>query len=176
MEIFQRGCGLKLNIGAGHRRIEGYVGVDAVQRPGTDIIATANAIPLEDGCCDEIMAIHLFEHLYRWECDQVLVEWKRLLAPRGLLVLELPDLIKCCENILTDRINGAKHSDQLGLWGLYGDNRLEDPFMCHRWAWSPKSLGNLLKQHGFVDITNAETQFHPAGRARRDMRIEARKE
>lgn len=165
---------LMLNVGCGHRRIEGYTGVDAVQREGTDIVAKADKIPLDDGAVDEIMAVHLFEHFYRWECDTVLAEWKRLLKPAGRLVLEMPDLMKTCRNVVDD-IKGNKEPDQMTLWSLYGDPRKEDPFMAHHWAWHPKSLRALLTEHGFDQIGEEPTHFHPVGRANRDFRMVARK-
>jgi SAM-dependent methyltransferase len=163
---------MRLNVGCGRRRIEGYTGVDAVDRKGADIIAPADKIPLEDGSCDEIMAIHLFEHFYRWECERVLAEWRRLLKPRGRLVLELPDLHKCCLNIVKGR-QGDKQPDQLGMWGLYGDPREEDPFMAHRWGWTPETLQALLQANGFDRTGTEPTIFHPVGRQWRDMRIVA---
>lgn len=166
---------MKLNIGCGGRRIDGYTGVDAVERPAADIIARADSIPLEDGAVDEIMAIHLWEHFYRWECDTVIAEWKRLLKPGGLLVLELPNLRKCCENILSGRVRGGKEPDQLSYWGLYGDPRQGDQFMAHRWGWMPETLKPFLKLHGFTEIVERPTKFHPAGRDHRDFRLEARK-
>lgn len=166
---------MRLNVGAGSKRLEGYVGVDAVARAAADIVAPATAIPLDDGVAEEVMAIHLFEHFYRWECDAALLEWKRLLAPGGRLVLELPDLIKCCRNVLDGGVPGGKEPDQLTLWGLYGDPRQSDPFMAHRWGWTAPALAALLKQHGFVDIKEEAPQFHPAGKVNRDMRIVARK-
>lgn len=166
---------MKLNVGCGGRRIEGYKGVDAVERPAADIVARADSIPLPANSCDEIMAIHLFEHFYRWECEGVLAEWSRLLKPHGRLVLELPDLKKACKNVLDNVMRGGKDPDQLTLWALYGDPRKGDPFMAHRWAWSPESLTALLKANGFDDVKQETPQWHPAGRDHRDMRIVARK-
>lgn len=163
--------GMKINVGCGGRRIEGYTGIDAVERPAADIIARADSIPLPDGSVDEIMAIHLFEHFYQWECDTVIAEWKRLLKPGGQLVLELPNLIKCCENVISGRMVGGKHPEQLGMWGCYGDPRESDPFMAHRWGWTPKTLTAFLKGNGFIKIFEEPTKFHPAGRDHRDMRI-----
>lgn len=164
---------MKLNIGCGHRRMEGYTGVDAVERPGADIIAPAHNIPLADGCADEILAIHLLEHLLPWEAPLALREWHRLLKFGGRLVLELPNLRKCCENVISGR--AGKHPNQLGMWGLFGDNRLEDPFMMHRWGYTPETLSDLLRTEGFTVLGERKTQFHPAGREHRDMRIEALK-
>lgn len=163
---------LKLNIGCGGRNIDGYVGVDAVQRPAAKIIAKADKIPLGDGSVSEILAIHLWEHFYVWECEVVIAEWKRLLKSGGRLVLEMPNLMKACENIIHGRMVGGKHPDQLGMWGLYGDPRESDQYMAHRWGWTPKTLGAFLKKHGFTSIEEKPTQWHPAGRTHRDMRVE----
>lgn len=167
-------AGIKLNIGCGGRRLHGYVGIDAVERSAADIVATADKIPLPDACANEIIALHLFEHFYRWQCDEVITEWKRLLRPGGVLVLELPNLIKCCQNILDGRMRAGKHPEQLGMWGAYGDPREGDAFMAHRWGWSPQTITAFLTANGFVKIKERPTQFHPAGRDHRDMRIEAR--
>jgi len=44
--------------------------------------------------------------------------------------------------------------------------------MCHPWGWSPDELSALLRDHGFK-VAERQTQFHPAGRDHRDMRLEA---
>lgn len=168
---------LRLNIGAGGKRVPGYKGVDVVPRPGADIIAPAGNIPLADGSCDEIMAIHLFEHLREWEVGEVLAEWIRLLKPGGKLVLEMPDLKKCCQNILKILDGGVimagKHPDQAGMYGLYGDPRLKDPYMLHSWAYTYQTIKPILESAGFQKITEHPTVFHPIGRHVRDFRVEA---
>jgi SAM-dependent methyltransferase len=166
---------MKLNIGCGGRRIPGYTGVDAVQRPAAEIIARADAIPLADGSVEEIMAIHLIEHVHVWEAPDLLREWFRLLIPGGLLVLELPDLMKFCRNIVEGYTLAGKHPDQAGLWGAYGDPRERDPYMGHKWGWTFKSLRPVVAEVGFINITERPTQWHPVGRDRRDFRLEARK-
>lgn len=164
---------MRLNVGCGKRRLPGYTGVDVVQRDGVDIVAPAHEIPLLDASVHEILGVHIFEHFLLWECDGVLAEWRRLLRPGGRLVLEMPDLLKCCRNILDGR--ETKKRDQLGMWGLFGDATLEDVHMLHRWGWHFGTLQPFLAARGFVDIVERETEFHPAGRGVRDFRIEARK-
>lgn len=166
---------MKLNIGCGNRRLSGYVGIDAVSRAAADIVAPAHQIPLEDGCADEILAVHVWEHFYRWECPDVIAEWRRLLKPSGRLVLELPDIRKACHNFLHNVRKPGKDPDQLTMWALYGDPTTRDPGMIHRWGWTPETLQDFLQQHGFKDMRYLPTQFHPTGRDVRDMRIEATK-
>jgi SAM-dependent methyltransferase len=182
---------IKINYGCGQRVLPGYYNVDAVLHPDAkekpQLIYAAefdkegnliHKLPLDDGCASELMAIHVFEHFYRYNSEAILKEWHRLLKTDGLLILELPDLIKCCQNILMGldgETKKGKHPDQLGRWGLYGDPRLKDHFMTHPWGWAPRELMRILKHNGFKDMVHKPTQFHPAGKLHRDMRIEARK-
>jgi len=177
---------MRLNIGCGHRVKDGYFNIDALHNPkaprAPDLLyhfqfdkdgRLLEPVPLDDAVADEIQAIHVFEHFYRWTCKAAAAEFNRLLKPGGLLILELPDLIKCCKNIIENR--QARHPDQLGRWGLYGDPRVNDPFMCHPWGWGPEELMAFLGENGFKDMRHLPTQFHSIGRDHRDMRIECRK-
>lgn len=170
---------MKVHIGCGARVMDGWVNCDIVRNPNAprdpELLCDARDIPLDDGVADIVMAIHNFEHYYRWECDEVIKEWRRLLKPGGLLILELPDLIKCCQNIIDGYQKAGKHPDQLGRWGLYGDPRLKDKYMCHPWGWAPDELIAFLHGNGFTGGVHKPTQYHRAGRDHRDMRIEARK-
>jgi predicted SAM-dependent methyltransferase len=60
--------GVKLNLGSGGKREEGYLGVDIVQMPGTDIIwdLTQFPYPAEDNSVDRIITTHTLEH-FNWE-------------------------------------------------------------------------------------------------------------
>lgn len=162
---------MKLNIGSGTNPMPGYFNIDAAALPGVQQVADARQIALPDEVADEVISIHLVEHFYRWEVPVVLKEWARLLKPRGKLVVELPDVVKCCSNIVHGR--EGKHPDQLGLWGIYGDPGTANPLMMHRWGWTFSTLSPLIAAAGFVYITEHETKFHGTGRGVRDFRVEA---
>jgi predicted SAM-dependent methyltransferase len=170
--------GLRLNLGSGRHSLDGWCNVDAAVSPRAsrppDILCDVKSIPLPDGCAREIMGIHIFEHLYRWECDEAIEEWRRLLRKSGLLVLEMPDLFKFCRNILEGR-TGKAHTDQLGMWGLYGDPRDRDPLMIHHWGWTFATIKPFLQEHGFTDAKEERTQWHKVGQDVRDFRVTARK-
>jgi SAM-dependent methyltransferase len=174
---------MRLNVCCGRHLLEGWCNIDVV--PSThptaagrlpDIQADARTIPLPDGSATEIMCIHGFEHFYPWEAEDLLKEWYRLLKPRGLLVMEMPNVLKCAKNLI-DRfqVTAKKGPVQQSMWGMYGDPTSCDPFMMHKWGWEPSTIFPLLKDHGFIEIAEAETQWHPNGKARRDMRITARR-
>lgn len=168
--------GLRLSLGCGRHTVAGWFCIDAAQHPladrPVDLISDVKKIDLPDECATEVVAIHLWEHLYRWECDDVIEEWRRLLRPNGKLVLEMPDLMKFSNNIVIGR-NDGHHPDQLGLWGMYGDPRTKDPLMVHRWGWTFATLAPFLREHGFTDCKEALTQWHKVGQKWRDFRIEA---
>lgn len=166
---------MRLNVCCGTKVLPGYTNIDIAQTGDTppDIMCNAMSVPLPDACADEIMCIHGFEHFYPWEAEDLVKEWRRLLKPGGLLVLELPNLLKCCANIISGLKKAGKHPDQLGMWGAYGDPRTSNPFMMHRWGWSPVTLGEFLTRHCFVGIREETTQWHLGGRLHRDMRIVA---
>lgn len=168
---------MRLNLGCGERYRDGYKNIDiapAATGRAPDILCDLRKVPLPDGCADEAMAIHVFEHFFRWEVDDVLREWNRLLKSGGLLVLEMPDVMKCAKALI-ENLPSKRHPDQLHMWGLYGDPRFGNELMHHKWGWHPASLTAILTEHGFVDIVERETQWHPIGRGVRDMRMEARK-
>lgn len=166
---------MKLNIGCGNKRLDGYTGVDIVPRPAADIVAPANAIPLADGSADEVLSVHQVEHCFRWEVPPMLREWFRLLKPGGRLVIECPDLRKCCQNVIDDLKKPNKHPDQMGVFGLFGDYRPEDPYMVHKFLYTFESLSDLVRDAGFVDCTSHVPVYHGTGRHQRDLRLEARK-
>lgn len=162
---------LKLNLGCGRDIRDGYVNIDAQENTEhpPDMISNVDDIALPDGCASEILAVHLWEHLYRWECDAVITEWIRLLEPEGLLVMEMPDLMKFCRNVLDGK------ADRIGLMGMYGDPVYRDPYMNHKWGWTFASIETFLAQHGFGQIVEETPKFHVGSEFTRDFRVVARK-
>lgn len=169
---------MRLNVCCGSKVLPGYTNIDIAQTgdKAPEILCNALKVPLPDACADEIMCIHGFEHFYLWEAEDLISEWRRLLKPGALLVLELPNLVKCCANIVSGFKKPGKHPDQMGMWGLFGDPRTSNPFMMHRWGWSPETLESFLLEHGFCEIREEITQWHLGGRANRDMRILSKKQ
>lgn len=55
------------------------------------------------------------------------------------------------------------------MWVFYGDPRWQDPYMVHRWGYTPESLGELMQEVGLVEVRQEPAQFKL--REPRDMRM-----
>ena len=187
---------LRLNLGCGSKlypQEDFWINVDAivpekdceiVERIGehtpvtgkplfhTSMLQKLNGIP--DSCVDEIHAYHVIEHFFIDETYPLLNEWKRVLKPGGLIVLEQPDLLKCASNFLSGYFTGDQTmAFNLGVLGMYGAGTSKEPLMGHKTGWYPESLANQLLRNGYINpkVTNAQTHMKTI----RDFRITAEK-
>jgi SAM-dependent methyltransferase len=166
---------MRLNLGCGDKILEGFVNVDVVEsRAGKapDVICDLHKLtPFEDDSADEVMAIHVVEHFWRWEVVDILKEWVRVLKPGGKMILECPNLVSACQAVLADPdvATGPGPEGQRSMWVLYGDPSWQDPLMVHRWGYTPRSLAFIMHQAGLNELKQEPAQFKL--REPRDMRI-----
>lgn len=173
--LIKTGEPIRLNLGCGDKILPGYINVDVVsERAGnkpdfvTDI---RNLHGVPDLFADEVLAVHVVEHFWRWEVLDVLKEWCRVLKPGGKMILECPNLRSACEEFLKDEDMGALPGPegQRTMWVFYGDPRWKDPLMVHRWGYTPMSLARLMHEAGLVNLKQEPSQFKL--REPRDMRV-----
>ena len=166
---------IKLNLGCGDKILPGYINVDVVtERAGNkpDVNCDIRDLNLfESNYADEILAVHVVEHFWRWEVIDVIKDWVRVLKPGGKLILECPNLISACEEFLKDpNLNSLPGKEgQRTMWVFYGDPRWQDPLMVHRWGYTPQSLGRVLQECGLEELKQEPAQFKL--KEPRDMRI-----
>lgn len=166
---------VRLNLGCGDKILPGFVNVDVVEaRAGMrpDVICDLHRLhPFADGSVDEVMAIHVVEHFWRWEVEAVLREWIRVLRPGGRMILECPNLLSAARELLANPQQRAR-GDQAGqrsMWVFYGDPAWKDPLMIHRWGYTPDSLADLMRSVGLVHVRQEPAQYKL--REPRDMRL-----
>ncbi|MFH1551689.1 MAG: class I SAM-dependent methyltransferase [bacterium] len=70
---------IKLDIGCGSNKKEGYIGVDIDKNSGADIIASALDLPFEDNSVEEIYSAHLVEHFLPQDAEKFFMEIYRVL-------------------------------------------------------------------------------------------------
>ena len=168
---------LKFNLGCGDKLLPGYVNIDKVaSRAGKqpDINADISDLSkIKSFIADEILAVHVIEHFYYWEVVPLLKSWRRLLKPGGKLILECPNLLYACQMIVENPSMRSQPGEmgQVSMWPLYGDPSWKDPLMCHKWAYTPESLINVLQDAGFKSAQQEPAQYKL--REPRDMRVTA---
>lgn len=165
----------KLNLGCGDKILPGYVNVDVVpSRRGLkpDVLCDLHKLtPFEDNSVDEILSVHVVEHFWRWEVTDVLREWARVLRPGGTMILECPNLLSAAHELLQNPEAGAGPGGegQRTMWVFYGDPAWKDPYMIHRWGYTPRSLGQIMHEAGLTNLRQEPAQFKL--REPRDMRV-----
>jgi predicted SAM-dependent methyltransferase len=83
----------KLNIGCGHRTIEGYDNVDInSDLPNLTYVAPLDNIPKPDGYYDEVFASHCIEHVSFENGIKALREWYRILKDGGKVIIDTPNI------------------------------------------------------------------------------------
>jgi predicted SAM-dependent methyltransferase len=141
---------LKLHLGCWHRHIPGWVHVDLCDLPHIDHRASIDRLPfIADGSVDLIYCSHALEYFDRPKALEVLVEWRRVLAPGGTLRLAVPDF----QALIQVYQSTGDLSRVLGP--LYGRMSIPttqgEQWLYHRTAYDERSLASLLTEAGFTN-------------------------
>jgi ubiquinone/menaquinone biosynthesis C-methylase UbiE len=136
---------LKLHVGCGKRHIPGFVHVDRVEFPHVDHVRDIRDLSIfADGSADLVYACQVIEYFDREEVGAVLREWRRVLAPSGVLRLSVPDFA-----VIT-RLYAAGLPLEWFLGTLYG--KIADGAggsIYHRTTYDEPSLRRVLTDAGF---------------------------
>ncbi|AFY77445.1 MAG: methyltransferase domain-containing protein [Hydrococcus sp. C42_A2020_068] len=157
-KILASGKPLKIHLGCGDDYFPGYVNIDAYPESKADLIMDSKNLTLfPDNCAEIIESYHFFEHLQLHEARESLKEWFRILQPGGTVVIELPNLAVCAQEI--GKHFNPKDGVDLAMAGIFSYPALvaEQGYgMIHKWGWTPETLGAELSAVGFVEV-----QQHP---------------
>jgi hypothetical protein len=140
---------MKLNLGAGGTRIDGFTSVDLDPELQPDIAGDFRTMTFAD--VDEIYASHVLEHFFYGEAEAILRQWCGWLRPAGLLWLAVPDF----EQIARLCAAGEHSPHLLGL--LYGAGA--KPEWAHHSGWTEGYLVATLEATGFAVLG----RFEPFG-------------
>ena len=82
---------MKIHLGCGYRRLDGFVHVDPDPGRNPDYVGSANNLPFDDDSVELIYFSHGLEHVKKQDVEAVVLEFKRVLCPGGTLRLSVPD-------------------------------------------------------------------------------------
>lgn len=141
---------MKLDIGCGKDKLEGYVGVDLYEESADIKDDITTLYRFSDNSIEEVRAFHLLEHLFEKDIKKSLESIFRVLKPRGRAVIEVPDLIWLFKDFL-----GLEDSQRWGwkIQTIFGLQREHNAIgELHKTGFSIERLERLLKDVGFIDI------------------------
>lgn len=144
---------LRLNVGAGDDRREGYLSVD-LREDIADVVADVRVLPFRDGVVDEVMANDVLEHFWRDQTARILAEWRRVLRIGGTLRIKIPNMMA-----LAQHLDGPYHDSIVE--NIYGGHRWgpDGAYDTHHWGWSPRTIQRDLAAAGF-DVVDNDQQLN----------------
>jgi predicted SAM-dependent methyltransferase len=146
----------RLEIGSGHRPREGYLHVDIdPDVPGTDLLVAGVRLPVPDAWADEVLSVHMIEHVPPRDLERLLREWHRVLAPGGVARIHTPNGTTLARTLVS---GGPFWAVQSAVFG-YGPHPrdLHGPADLgvrgdHRVLFTFDTLRTLLERAGFGDV------------------------
>ena len=102
---------MKLNLGSGLDRKEGYINVDILQ-PAELQHDLRQPLPYEDESIDEIYCRDLINHFSRFEWEHIKKDWVRVLKKEGIIHLIVRDLDYVVRQFLESK-------DNIYKWGWW---------------------------------------------------------
>lgn len=146
---------MKINLGSGKRKREGWLNVDIRPHHEPDVVLDLREPwPWPDDSVDAIESYHLIEHLPLGEARKMLVKAWRALRPGGTIAIECPDLAGVCDLFFSD--------PERAVLSMYG-RQDRGPSMRHQYGYTRESLATMLEEVGFtVTATGDGTDYHAA--------------
>ena len=105
-------------------------------------------------------AIHVLEHFHEWEALGAVAEWRRILKPGGVMILELPCMDKVFGYIAGCVNRRESMAAFMTLHAIYGNPIPDQPAMQHKYGWFKSSMRALLEAAGMREIRDCPPRYH----------------
>jgi SAM-dependent methyltransferase len=162
----------RIEVGSGPEPLPGYIHVDSdPDSRYLDFLVSGHSLPIRAGWADDLLSVHMIEHVSPLALKSTLREWFRVLRPGGMLRIHTPNG-EALGRALIDSASGTPTpfwAVQDGLFGYYqkpdvctGPERLRDRG-DHRLVFTFPVLRTLLEEVGFSrveDISGVDPCSH----------------
>jgi SAM-dependent methyltransferase len=148
---------IKLNLGCGTNKIQGYIGLDIEKSCKPDIIHDfiKKPLPFKTQSINEIVFFHTIEHLPKSVHFPVLIEIFRVLKKGAKVYITYPDFWECATRWKKNE-RGKRDFWHATIFGrqLY-------PSDYHVCAMDPVELDGKLREIGFINIITKHEKSEP---------------
>lgn len=132
-----------IHLGCGEQSAPGWINVDAQPFSHVHFVGGVEKLPMfSENTADLIYACHVLEHISYQRYPDILKEWYRVLKPKGILRIAVPDFDK-----LIAIYQAEKNNINPVLPPMMGAQDCEHGF--HRGAFNEKYLSDLCLTAGF---------------------------
>jgi predicted SAM-dependent methyltransferase len=154
-EIARGRTDLRLNLGGGPVRIDGWINVDILGMHPDVHWDLRNGVPFPDGSAEAIFLEHVLEHFVLADVMTLLADCRRVLVPGGVLRVGVPDLGRYMRSYAGDHsvIDELRPGRPTALLAVAEVTQ----FHGHRSAWDAETLEAVLREAGFDEV--AERRF-----------------
>jgi len=152
---------VKLNVGSFVNQFHGWINIDILdlhefaKRNGYIFrqLDVRDGLPYQDETVDIILASHFLEHLSREDGEYFLRECFRVLKPKGVIRVSVPDFKLLVQKYLKGEIMRYRHVN-VGVENARDDAEALFHLLLagHKTSYDEESLKNLMKKVGFVKV------------------------
>lgn len=141
---------LRLNLGSGPRKLDGWVNVDILGMNPDLHWDLRRGIPFPDASVHATFLEHVLEHFETGEALRILEECRRVLLPGGIVRVGLPDFGLYIRSYVEDRatLERLRPGRPTPLLAV-GEVALQHG---HRSVWDADTLERALEEAGFDDV------------------------
>ncbi len=143
---------VKLNLGCGTKKKDGWVNIDSAADCHPDILHDlSEPLPFEDQSAEEIFADAVLEHFDKYARYFIVYHWTRVLKVGGAATISVPNFQKIIHRYLKWKFDDFVDT-------IFGETMWESRyylghFGSHKWGYSEKSLKAFLEIFGITGIT-----------------------
>lgn len=150
----------RLDIGSGKRPTPGHDTLDKnpERMPTYTFDLTIEDWPIQEGLYDEVLLIHVLEHLPMSKVDQVLKRVLTIMKPDGVLRIHVPNGPLVAKTYLAQPEQLFKL--QMAIYGMEAES---DPVFSHKVLYDFSMLETVLRSAGFSkmeEVTQDYEDFH----------------
>ena len=146
---------LKLNLGCGKNKREGYINIDSRPEVNPDICEYLWDLEYEPESVDEIYISHALEHINISTARRLLLRFHKWLRQGGRLFIAVPNLTLLCKLI------SEGNEDVILFKWIFGSGY--GGVTSHKWGYTENTLRENLKQAGFKVIGYSPPQNDDSG-------------
>lgn len=127
---------MRLNIGCGAFKAEGWYNLDIWPGCEPDMVADAVTVNIPAGSVESVYLGHVLEHVARPDLDKIMYNVWRMLVPGGWVCAVGPDM---------DRVNKIADPELWKMLAEGGNDERSDDFITHKWECTERQLLDVLR-------------------------------